>query len=183
MISSPHNTALILIDIQKGFDDVDYWSAGRGRNNLEMEANARKLLDYARQNKWQIAHIQHASTEENSPLRQGGEGFEFKTGFEVMEGELHFVKSVNSAFIGTDLEKSLRAGQVKTLVICGISTEHCVSTTTRMAANLGFEVILVCDACHAWPHGNLSAEEIHNAEITILEGEFAKIVTLSELIL
>ncbi len=169
---------LILIDIQKGFDDYRYWSRrGQGtRNNIEMEANALKLLAHARKLGWQIFHVQHGSTEAGSPLNPDHLGFAFKEGFEPREGEHHFVKNVNSSFIGTSLEARLREVDVNRLVVCGISTEHCVSTTVRMAGNFGFEVMLAQDACHAWPHGKWSAEDIHDSQLAVLDGEFAKVV-------
>jgi hypothetical protein len=52
------------------------------------------------------------------------------------------VKRVNGAFIGIDLEKRLRAGNIGTVVICGATTNHCVETTTRMAG--------ISASTHSW---------------------------------
>ncbi|OYV49026.1 MAG: cysteine hydrolase, partial [Burkholderiales bacterium 21-58-4] len=77
-------------------------------------------------------------------------------GVEIMEplkpilGERIFQKHVNSGFIGTGLESVLRQEGIEALVICGIAVEHCVSTTSRMAANLGFDVIIAADATIAF---------------------------------
>jgi nicotinamidase-related amidase len=94
---------------------------------------------------------------------------------------------VNSSFIGTDLEARLRAAGIKTVVICGATTNHCVETTTRMAGNLGFETRLVRDATWTFervgPDGDLhSAEDIHAMTLSNLNGEFAQIVTTAEII-
>ena len=56
-------------------------------------------------------------------------------------GEVVIHKGVNSAFIGTDLERVIKGRDIRTLLVAGLTTDHCVSTTTRMAANLG-----VCDS-------------------------------------
>ena len=172
--------ALLLIDIQKGFDNHAHW--GGSRNNASMETNARAVLAFARSEAWPIFHVQHNSTDKDSPLHPTNGGNEFKEGFEPWPAEEVIVKSVNSAFIGTDLEKQLKKLKVKELVICGISTEHCVSTTTRMATNLGFTVELVGDACHAWPHGEFNADLVHRMELAVLNGEFATVVTTTEFI-
>jgi nicotinamidase-related amidase len=92
-------------------------------------------------------------------------------------------KRVNGAFIGIDLEKRLRAGNIGTVVICG-ATNHCVETTTRMAGNLGFDTQLARDATWTFdrigPDGDKhSAEEIH---AKTLYGEFARIVTADDVI-
>jgi len=169
--------ALILIDIQKGFDSP-YWGA---RNNPNAEENAARLLAHWRTQDGPRFHIRHLSTTANSPLLAGQSGADFKSEVQPIAGEPVIEKSVNSAFIGTDLEARLHAGGLTDLVICGLTTPHCVSTTSRMAANLGFNVTLAHDACAAftsnadmsWQGGPpLTAQQIHDTAIAHLHGEF-----------
>jgi nicotinamidase-related amidase len=89
---------------------------------------------------------------------------------------------VNSAFIGTNLEADLRTLGIETLVLVGLTTNHCVSTTARMAGNLGFETMVVADATATFDRANLDgtmrrAEDVHQAALSDLRDEFAQIVT------
>jgi hypothetical protein len=86
------------------------------------------------------------SREPNSPLRPDRPGNAFKPEAMPLPGEPVFQKAVNSAFIGTELEAHLRASRVQSIVLVGITTDHCVSTTTRMAANPGFAATVISDA-------------------------------------
>lgn len=168
--------ALVLIDVQKGFSNEDLGK----RNNPNAEENMLKILEKFRKEKKKIIHIQHFSCEEGIFNRV--ENTEFKKGFEPLDGEIIFQKKVNSAFIGTDLEKYLKENEITDIVIIGLTLLHCVSTTVRMASNLGFKVILIEDATASFEMKDyytdriLTAEEVHRFNITVLNGEFAKII-------
>lgn len=180
----PKNAALILIDIQQGFDDAKHWGP---RNNPGAEANAAKLLQAWRASGRPLFHVQHRSTTPGSPLRPGQPGCEHKAEVRPRPGEPIIDKSVNSAFIGTDLEARLRGAGIGTLVIAGLTTAHCVSTTTRMAGNLGFRTLLAADACatHARTgyDGKLhDPESVHVMELAVLHGEFADVADTAVLL-
>ncbi|WP_316015140.1 cysteine hydrolase family protein [Roseobacter sp. HKCCA0434] len=168
--------ALILVDIQTAFADTAYWGA---RNNPDAEANAARLLAHWRERNRPVIFIRHISTTPGSPLK--GDGTAIQPIVAPQSGEPVLEKSVNSAFIGTDLEARLHALDARAVTICGLTTPHCVSTTTRMAANLGFDVTLAHDACAAftqnvqtsWRGGPLpDPQTIHEAAIDALHGEF-----------
>jgi nicotinamidase-related amidase len=177
---------LILVDIQKGMDKSDYWGP---RNNPDAEKRAADLLHHWRKNGWPVIHVRHDSTNPQSPLKR--DGIEIKDEVAPLPHEPVLTKSVNSGFIGTDLEQRLRDAGATDLVICGITTPHCVSTTVRMAANLGFAVQVAADACATFAGAaDMSfddgpaptAEEVHRAALSHLHKEFA-IVTTSERII
>lgn len=175
--------ALLVIDVQQGFDEP-YWGA---RNNPGAEANIAKLLDAWRAAKRPVFHIKHNSRSARSPLHPSNAGNAYKAFAAPRDGEPSLGKDVNSAFIGTDLEARLRAGGVSDLVIVGLTTPHCVSTTARMAANLGFITKVVSDAtaAHAGrgPDGKpVDAETMHYHALAAINGEFADIVTTADLI-
>ncbi len=175
-------TALILIDVQKGLDEAQMGERFGG----DVEGNLLRLLAAWREREMPIFHVQHRSTEPDSALRPERAGFAFKAGFEPANGEPHIVKEVNSAFIGTDLEAQLRNAGIGTVVMGGLTTNHCVSTSTRMAGNLGFETFLVKDGVAAFA-GELdgeviSAELIHKVALASLNKEFATLIDTETLL-
>ena len=179
-ISRSDRPALILIDIQKGFDNLEYW--GGQRNNPNAENNAGELLEVWRKNQLPIFHIQHCSSSPTSLLNEANEGNEFKDIVKPIGAEPIIKKNVNSAFIGTDLKERLDKEKITKLVIVGLTTDHCVSTTTRMAGNYGFDTFIVSDATATFNKKGLdgqdfSAELIHETALASLNGEFATVVT------
>src|SRR5450432_1079633 len=179
-INKPSLPALILIDIQKGFEDVEYW--GGGRNNPDAELRASELLRLWRDNGFPIFHVQHCSTIPTSPLHETHAGNQFNDLVAPTEREPVIKKSVNSAFIGTDLQLLLDNAKITTLVIAGLTTDHCISTTTRMAGNLGYQTFLVADATATFNKKgmdgqNFQAELIHQTALASLDKEFATVIT------
>jgi nicotinamidase-related amidase len=179
------HTALIVIDVQRAFDEWE--AAGKRRNNPHAVARIADLLATFRDRRAPIFHIRHEGTRPNSSFRPEGSGYAVKDEAREHDGEPVIVKRVNSAFIGTDLETRLRTAGIATLVICGATTNHCVETTTRMAGNLGFDARLFRDATWTFdrvgPDGDAhSAEDIHAMTLANLNGEFARIVTTAEAI-
>ncbi|MCB0333729.1 MAG: cysteine hydrolase [Bdellovibrionales bacterium] len=178
-----NSAALILVDVQKGFD-FPVWGE---RNNADAEERISTLLGKWRKDGHPVIHIQHSSKEVDSPLSPDSSGFDFKPEAMPRAGEPIFVKHVNSAFIGTALEKYLRDSEISDLVFVGLTTNHCVSTSCRMAANLGFNVWVVSDATATFARegfdGQLySAQQIHDISLANLHGEFAQVVTTSDLV-
>src|SRR4051794_34571156 len=139
--------ALLVVDVQRGFDDASYWGP---RNNPDCEANVAALLAEWRRHDRRVVFARHDSDEPESPLRTGQPGNDFKP---VIEGEpdLLVTKQVNSCFHGDpDLDAWLRAEDLDGLVIAGITTNHCCDTTARVGGNLGHTVLFAIDATHAF---------------------------------
>ncbi|MEP6992808.1 MAG: cysteine hydrolase family protein [bacterium] len=182
-IHIPANAALLLIDIQRAFGSEywDYWSAPGGqRNNPEAEQTAARLLGHWRAEGRPVFHVKHDSTSARSLLRPGVSTNEIVSVVAPTGGEPLYHKQVNSAFIGTSLERDLRARGIDAIVIAGLTTDHCVSTSARMAGNLGFKTFVVSDATATFDRvaqdGQCySAELMHDTALASLHGEFATV--------
>ncbi len=179
------NPALVLIDVQKGFLDETSW--GGGRNNKSAEVVCGDVLSKWRELNLPLFHIRHSSTNPKSMLHKSNKGFEFNENTIPKENETIITKNVNSAFIGTDLKERLDKLNINTLVIVGLTTNHCVSTTTRMAGNLGYETYLISDATATFNRVGINGEVyeselMHLTTLASLNEEFATIWNSEKLI-
>ena len=169
--------ALIVIDVQRGFDDP-VWGQ---RDNPACESNIEALIAHWRELGRPLVFVRHDSEEPGSSLAPGTPGNAFK---DVITGEpdLLVTKTVNSSFHGRpDLKAWLDGEGIGTVYVCGITTNHCCETTARVGGNLGYDVRFVLDATHAFdradPFGGLvTAYELARVTATNLHGEFATVV-------
>ncbi|MBL8132440.1 MAG: cysteine hydrolase [Anaerolineae bacterium] len=183
MIALDSSAALLLIDVQVGLDEPRLGQ----RSNPDAEANMARLLAEWRAKARPIFHVQHMSTEPNSPLRPELPGNAIK-GIVAPQGDEPVIqKQVSNAFVGTELEARLRRAGVRAVIVVGLTTEHCVSSTARMASDLGFTTLVVADAtaCHdrtGFDGVYTPAEDIHRLALVGLQDEFAEIVTTEVLL-
>ncbi|KAI1752453.1 isochorismatase hydrolase [Xylaria castorea] len=193
-------TALLLIDIQQGFNEPPY----TGRSTPNFEANITKLLTAFRAaESTHVIHICHHSRFEDTPLHLSQPGVQFMEYAAPQPGEVIRSKDVNSAFIGTDLESVIRGLGIQRLVVVGLTTGHCASTSVRMTSNLRVvdhshggittgrtppgEIILVSDATamYNWTttEGKVyDGETLHTMNLATLDNEFCVVRTTEEVI-
>jgi nicotinamidase-related amidase len=177
------HAVLLPIDMQQAFDGAP-WPR---RWNERVDEHGLALLGRWREASRPIIHVRHDSVIEGSSLAPGSEGNRFRPGFEPQPGEALVTKSVNSAFIGTDLDLKLRRLGARHVVAFGISTDMCVSTTVRTGANFGWDVILAPDSCDCFdlPDGNggvIPAETVQAAHVATLGFEFCRVMATRELL-
>ena len=164
-------TALLLIDIQN-----DYFRGGKMElvNPAEAARNARELLQCFREHGQYHVHIQHVSTREGATfLLPSDRGTDIHDSVAHFEGEPLVVKHYPNAFRETLLLDLLRQQAIERVVVTGMMTHMCVDATARAAADLGFQVIVVEDACATrdlkYGGTTISAEHVHKAFLAALK--------------
>ncbi|PPK64250.1 cysteine hydrolase family protein [Actinokineospora auranticolor] len=173
-------TALILIDVQQGFDDPVFGP----RNNPAAETNIKTLLDAWAAAGQPLVLVRHDSLVEGSPLHPGTPGSRFKPVLDDAHPDLLFTKTVHSSFHGSvDLHGWLTTRGIERIVLAGIQTNFCVETTARVGGNLGFDVHVALDATYTFNLGDLTADELSKATATNLQGGgFATVSTTAEVL-
>ena len=124
------STALLLVDVQKGINDTNYYGGPNGRrNNLKAETNIITVLEKWRRSERKVAFTKHNSREKGSPLKLNLESGQQLEGMDPMDNDIIVIKDVNSGFIGTSLELDLRRAGIQRLVVLGFFTNVCIETT------------------------------------------------------
>jgi len=176
-------TALIIIDMQKGMRSPSL----PPRNNPGAEDNIARLHAAWRETGQPVVSVRHISRSPSSVFAPGQEGVEFQARFIPLAHEHVVEKNVPDAFVNTGLERWLHARGIRRLVIAGVSTNNSVEATARTAGNLGFETVVVADACFTFEKQDFggtwrSAEEVHLMALANLHGEYATVYTTDEVL-
>jgi nicotinamidase-related amidase len=173
---------LILIDIQN-----DYFPGGR-MELVDMEQtgeNAAKLLALFRKAKLPVFHVQHIATQPLAPFfRPDTSGVEINASVLPQSGEIVIKKHFPNSFRETDLLQCLKKAAVEDLIICGAMSHMCIDATTRAAFDLGFNCVVIEDACatRKLQHKGLSIEasKVNGAFMAALSGTYAKVVSVNK---
>jgi len=171
-------TALIVIDMQMEMEART--RAGRDRVNPGAEARIADLLALFRARGLPVVHVHH--DEPGTAVALGQPGGEVMACARPVAGEPVFAKSGSSAFSGTGLDRWLRLQGIGRFVLVGAVAGFCITSTTRAAHDLGFEVILPADAVigfdvadHAGA-GRIDADTVLRVTLALLGADFATVV-------
>jgi nicotinamidase-related amidase len=177
------DTALVIIDIQN-----DYFPGGA----MELEgaeaaaANAARVLSGFRKENKPIIHVRHLSVRPGATFFiPGTRGAEIHASVRPVAGEAVIEKNFPNSFRNTRLREELERLQVTNLVVAGMMTHMCVDASVRQAADLGYKITLLGDACatRAQSYGGetVPARQVHAAFLAALNGFYAKVINAHEL--
>jgi nicotinamidase-related amidase len=175
--------ALVIIDIQN-----DYFPGGR----MELEGadaaatNAAKALARFRKEGAPVIHVRHLSVRPGSTFFiPGTAGADIHAAVKPQGGEKVIEKNFPNSFRGTELERVLKDAGVKELVVAGMMTHMCVDASVRQAADLGYKLTLLGDACatraQSFAGETVPARQVHAAFLAALNGFYAKVVPTHDL--
>lgn len=189
-------TALVVIDVQESFRQRESWQAASDPDVAEKVA---ALVDHARERGHLVVWVLHSEPGTGTVFDPGNGHVRLMDGLDPQDGEPLLTKTAHNAFTTTNLQQILTERGIRALVTCGIRTEQCVETTTRLASDLGYDVTFVTDATAtepiehrdapagrplaevlADPRTLLPADVIARTEYA-LAGRFATVTTLKEL--
>jgi nicotinamidase-related amidase len=175
--------ALLVIDIQK-----DYFPGGA----MELDgadaagAKAGVAMRKFRENKLPVIHVRHLSVRPGATFfLPGTRGAEIHPLVQPLAGEMVIEKNFPNAFRNTGLKELLEKQNIKSLVVAGMMTHMCVDASVRHAADLGYKITLLGDACatraQSFGGETVPARQVHAAFLAALNGFYAKVVNTHEL--
>lgn len=178
----PTSKALLLIDLQN-----DYFPGGAYELDRIAEASAKsaEMLDQFRSKAWPLIHIRHEFASPEAPFfRPGSEGAQIHDSVAPLPGEKIIVKQQVNSFQGTDLNAQLKSLGIEDLVIVGAMSHMCIEGATRAAADLGYRVEVIHDACatreQEFDGRRVAAADVHATSMSALGFAYAKVLALRE---
>ena len=176
------DTALLIIDIQN-----DYFPGGamalEGAEAAGAKAGA--ALAACRARKLPVFHVRHLSVRPGATFfLPGTKGAEIHVSVAPAAGEPVIEKNFPNSFRATDLKERLDKAGIKSLVVAGMMTQMCVDSSVRQAADLGYQVTLLADACatraQSWGGQSVPAAQVQTAFLAALNGLFARVQPTDE---
>ncbi|MBP0448590.1 MULTISPECIES: cysteine hydrolase family protein [unclassified Kitasatospora] len=190
------NSALVVIDVQESFRQRENWAAV---SNPDIVAQVNRLVEYTRANGDLVVWVLHAEPGTGNLFDPAVGHVRLIEGLTPAADEPVITKTSHNAFTTTNLQQLFTERGIREVVVSGIRTEQCCETTTRVAADLGYQVVFVTDATATHPieHRDappgrsleeiladprtLSTDEIVSRTEYALAGRFARVTSVEEL--
>lgn len=176
--------ALIIIDIQN-----DYFQAGACElvNPMEASLKAKEVLEYFRKKDMPIFHIQHINVRKGATFfLPNTKGVQIHENVKPLENEIIIEKNFPNSFLETNLELELEKQNIKELIICGMMSHMCVDSTTRAAFDMGYDCIVIHDACTTkdleFFGKKIKASVVHDSFMSALGSFFARVVSVEDIL-
>lgn len=187
--------ALVVIDVQESFRRRPMWAHA---SQPDIVRQVDRLVDAARRRGDLVVWVLHAEPGSGGVFDPALGHVRLIEGLTPVAGEPTLVKTAHNAFTTTNLQQLLTMAGVRDLTVCGIRTEQCVETTTRLGCDLGYEMTFVTDATVTFPTPHrdlpatatveeiladprtLSTEEMIARTEYALAGRFATVRTVDE---
>ena len=174
--------AIVVVDIQN-----EYFPSGKLPlvGIAEAAANAAKVIEAARARGDEIIFVRHEGAAANAPVfTPGSTGVEINSAVKPASGESVIVKHYPNSFRDTELKQMLDAKGIKDVVIVGAMSHMCIDATSRAAADLGYNAVIIHDACATmnleFKGTTIPAAQAHAAFMAALAFGYGKVMTTSE---
>lgn len=196
IVLAPATTALLVIDIQNTYletpedpREAARWAPFLDRMNATVIPNAARLIDWARgagievmfaRIACQTADGRDRSLSQKKPgfnyllLPKDREDSQIVAPLAPRGDEIVVTKTTDSALTGTNLRLMLHNLGVRDVIVAGIFTDQCVSSTVRSLCDESFGVLVVHDACAA------ATDELHRHELEIINMIYCHVVSSDE---
>ncbi|WP_109507187.1 cysteine hydrolase family protein [Nocardioides speluncae] len=183
-MTTAEKTALLVIDVQESFRHRAVWEQC---SNPDIVEDVSRLVDHARAVGQEVIWVLHSQAD-GGPFDPDWGFVRLQEGLTARPGEAVITKSSINSFTTTNLQQLLTQKGVGRLLIAGIQTEQCCETTTRVAADLGYDVTFVTDATATFPITRPDTGEVRAVADVIagtefsLAGRFATIATIDQVV-
>ena len=194
----PKETALIIVDMQKGFVDEGHcFFTPQAHAQIPLIADFKKFCNevgipvfmsvFAQDKDYHNDHYRFRNKERgllnedgSCKLRLGTDDCEMTKALEPVGDDVVFTKYTYSCFSHTELETWLKKKRIRTVIICGTCTDWCVDSTIRDAYHKDYNVVVLADGVSTYPHAG-AEPETWNTMLLDLWGEgFGRVVKAEE---
>jgi nicotinamidase-related amidase len=176
-------TALVVIDIQNEYFDGKMPIP----DGMKALKQSRKLVDFAHKKGMPVIFVRHEGPADGPQFAKGSHFAEFHKDLQPGKGDIVITKATPSSFVGTDLDAQLKKLGIKDLIVTGLMTHMCVSSTARDAVPLGYQVIIPEDATATrslatWDNSVVDSKDLQRAALAGVADVFAEIKTTQQVL-